>query len=240
MVIHWHCPNDYNTFTFVPDNFIINDVCFVKNNTAYAITANEQDSNIHFLRTLDGGSSWNTVSILPHVDNVFLQTGYTRLSFINSEVGWVSTHYGMFKTTNGGLTWVHQYVPPGNVTNVSAIDANTCYIGSVAYIVRLFQEIHKIIKTTDGGASWQEVFSVITGGIPDLGPPIQAFQFVSPTTGYMVRGGEAIYKSTDGAVTWNEVVAVHSSTSSFLDLHFTDAGRGWACSTGGQILRYQQ
>jgi photosystem II stability/assembly factor-like uncharacterized protein len=231
--------NDYNDFTIVPDNFIINDVCFVKNNIAYAITANEQDTEIHFLRTTDGGRSWNRVSNLPRIDTVFRgQIGYTRLSFINSQVGWVSTHYGMFKTTNGGLTWLHQYQPLGNIINISAIDVNTCYIQFVGSIPALSQEIHKISKTTDGGTTWREVFSAKTGGFPSLGPSIQAFQFVNANTGYMVRG-QWIYKSTDGGVNWSKVVSIHSSLCSFTDIYFTDANNGWACSSEGQIVRYK-
>jgi photosystem II stability/assembly factor-like uncharacterized protein len=228
--------HDYNNYQILPEKFSINDSWFMKNNFAYAITASQQDTNIHFLRTIDGGSSWNTVSILPRIGNIS-QTGPTRLAFINSQTGWASTPYGMFKTTNGGQVWSHLYVPPGIITNISAVDANTCYIEFIAFQRTTGVEIDKISKTTDGGANWQEVLSENTG-LPSLGPSIQAFQFVNSTTGYMVRG-KWIYKSTDGGVSWVKEVSIHSSLCGFTDIYFTDANHGWACSSEGQILRYQ-
>jgi photosystem II stability/assembly factor-like uncharacterized protein len=144
----------------------------------------------------------------------------------------------MFKTTNGGLTWSHLYKPPGVITNISAIDANTCFIEFIAFQRQTGIEIDKISKTTDGGSNWQEVFSENTVA-PGLGPNVQAFQFVNASTGYLVRG-KWIYKSIDGGINWSKVVSIHSSLCGFTDIYFTDANHGWACSGQGQILRYQQ
>ena len=229
--------HDYNNFTIIQDNLVINDNWFIKNNIAYGITANQSGTDINFLKTINGGSSWNTVSTLPRIGSL-IEIGVTRLAFINSEIGWAATPYGMFKTTNGGLTWSHLYKPPGVITNINAIDANTCYILFEAFQRTTGIQIDKISKTTDGGSSWEEVFSENTYA-PGLGPNLQALQFVNANTGYLVRG-KWIYKSTDGGVTWSKVVSIHSSLCGFTDIYFTDANHGWACSGQGQILRYQQ
>jgi photosystem II stability/assembly factor-like uncharacterized protein len=229
---------DYINFNVVPDLFLIDDCWFGKNNNAYAVTATVQDTNIHFLKSIDGGTSWTSVSILPKAGNI-IQTGVTRLAFVDSQTGWVSTPYGMFKTTNAGLSWTHLYAPPGIITNISAVDANICYVEFIANNVPQNQEIDQISKTTDGGASWQVVFNETTGFTPPLGPSIQTLQFVDANTGYLGRG-QWIYKSTDGGVNWNKVVAIHSSFCGFTDLYFTDANHGWACSVQGQLLRFKQ
>jgi len=223
--------HDSNHFTILPDSFNINDSWLSSNNVGFAITANDQDTSIHFLKTINGGTSWNTVSIIPRA-TLITNVGVTRLAFVNSQTGWVSTPYGLFKTTNGGLSWSLQYTPPGIITNLSAVDSYTCYIEFIAF--RAWDEIGTISKTTDGGINWQVVFSVTTGPGTD---PIQAFQFVNATTGYMARG-TSIYKSTDGGINWDKEVSIHSSLCSFEDIYFTDANHGWACSTEGQIVRY--
>ncbi len=225
--------HDFNNFTVVPDSLTINDNSFLSNNTGYGITANQQDTDIHFVKTINGGDSWTTISTLPRIGTIH-QIGVTRLAFINSQIGWVSTPYGLFKTTDGGLTWTSQYIPPGIITNISAVDVNTCYIEFIAFQgVNL--EIDKISKSTDGGSNWQEQFTVGAGS----GPVIESFQFVNASTGYMTRG-RWIYKSTDGGVNWNKVVAINSASCNFYDIYFTDANHGWACSGTGQILRFQQ
>jgi photosystem II stability/assembly factor-like uncharacterized protein len=227
---------DYNNFTFLQDNFVINDNWFVKNSIAYAITTNRNGTDINFLQTINGGSTWDMVSVLPQIGPL-MEFGPTHLSFINSQIGWTSTPYAMFKTTTGGLTWSNQYKPAGMITNISAIDANTCYI--VLYELQPTPGVVKntVLKTTDGGTSWQEVFS--KNYLPGESE-IKKFQFVNATTGYMVRGNW-IYKSNDGGVNWKEVVYLNSSNMFlFTDIYFSDANHGWACSSEGHLLRYKQ
>jgi photosystem II stability/assembly factor-like uncharacterized protein len=220
--------HDYKNFTVLDDNLHINDTRFFTNNVGYAITANNQDTAIHFLKTVDGGISWLDVGTIPRMP-LITNVGVTRLAFVNSQTGWASTPYGLFKTTNSGLSWSFQYAPPGIITNICAVDGNTCYAGLIAYSG--LDDICTIIRTTDGGATWQQVFSAIN----DFG----AFWFVSADTGYKV-GWKWIYKSTDGGVSWNKEVAIHSSQCGFTDIYFTDSNHGWACSAEGQIVRYLQ
>jgi hypothetical protein len=46
--------HDYNNFTILPDNFVINDNWFIKNNIGYAITANQNGTDINFLKSING------------------------------------------------------------------------------------------------------------------------------------------------------------------------------------------
>jgi photosystem II stability/assembly factor-like uncharacterized protein len=222
--------HNYNNFSEVKNDYIINDNWFLKNNIGYGVTANDQETTIYFLKTTNGAATWDTVSSLPLLP-IVTNVDVTRLAFVDSLTGWVTTPYGIFKTSDGGMHWSLQYQPQGIIINICAVDANTCYVGY--YSNRANDQLDRISKTTDGGSNWDVVFS------KDTGPNVNAFWFVSPDVGYMVRE-RRIYKSTDGGVTWNIVVSINSAICGFTDIYFTDVNHGWACSIQGQLLRFAQ
>jgi len=222
--------HDFNSFSVKPDNLLINDSWFWSNNNAYAISANDQDTSIHFLKTANGGTSWTDISIIPRKP-LITNLGITHVAFVNNLVGWATTPYGVYKTINGGLDWTFQHAPTGIITHLSVVDANTCFIFYFAN--QAFNTVDRIAKTTDGGANWQEVFNETTRN------SVSGIWFVNASTGYMARGN-GIFKSSDGGVSWSKVIAINSSQCGFMDIFFTDANHGWACSVGGQIVRFVQ
>ena len=222
--------HDFNNFSVVPDNLLINDSWFWSSNNGYGISANDQDTSIHFMKTTNGGTSWTDLGVIPRKP-IITNMGMTHLAFVNNQIGWASTPYGMYKTMNGGLDWTFQHAPSGIITHLSAVDANTCFIKYFSN--QAFNTVDRIARTTDGGANWQEVFNETTR------ISVEAIWFVNASTGYMSRGN-GIYKSTDGGSSWSKVVAINSSQCGFTDIFFPDANHGWACSAGGQIVRFVQ
>jgi len=222
--------HNYTNFSEVTNDFIISDNKFVKNKVGYAVTANDQETTIYFLKTTDGAVSWDTVSSLPLLP-IVTNVDVTRLSFVDSLTGWITTPYGIFKTSDGGSNWLLQTAPQGIIINICAVDKNTCYVEY--YLNRALDRLDRIIKTTDGGSSWNIIFS------KDTGPNVEALSFVTADVGYMVRWNR-VYKTTDGGASWNPVVSINSSRCYFIDIYFADANHGWACSTDGQILRFVQ
>jgi photosystem II stability/assembly factor-like uncharacterized protein len=85
-----------------------------------------------------------------------------------------------------------------------------------------------IIKTSDGGSSWEEVFTCV--------PPafITDIKFPTPTTGYAV-GDYLIVKSTDGGDTWTQIPAPTGST--VRGAWFMDKNVGLICGQGSEIWR---
>ena len=226
--------HDYINFSIIPDSHnYLNDIWFYGNNTGYAITANDQDTAIHFKKTIDGGTTWTTISIIPRMPPI-TNVGITKMSFVNSQVGWISTPYGVYKTTNGGLNWTFQYAPFGIISEICATDLNTVFIFHLAFVSGgLLPNLDKIVKSTDGGVTWQVVFT------NNVYPSIEAIWFVSSSVGYIARGNY-IYKTVDGGINWEKAVAINSSVCGFMDIYFSDANHGWACSHRGQILRFQK
>ena len=159
-------------------------------------------NNSQYLRTTDGGKNW-TVSTI---------TGATGLkggsiSAIDANTAYVAmnsnTNDGIFKTTDGGLTWVKQgsaFSGSGGFPNVvHFFDANN---GVCAGDPR--NGYWEIYTTTDGGAFWSRVPS---GNIP---PPLSGEGGISGNEARIVVGNSfwfstwagSLYRTTDRGMTW--------------------------------------
>jgi photosystem II stability/assembly factor-like uncharacterized protein len=199
--------NSFDSVTIMSD--VINDAYFGNATTVYAVGKS-------FWKSTNAGSTWTKLYDFPSM-------GYKSLHFLTDQIGWMAGTGGVFKTTNGGVTWEQKTVAPGfdfssSVGSVYFIDGNTGYISDGSHIG----------KTTNGGTSWSRIFTANS--------PYQDLHFVSATTGYFTDS-KYIYKTIDGGTTWNKEVALQNKT--IIELHFTDATHGWACGTGGVILKFQ-
>ena len=109
--------------------------------------------------------------------------------FADNMNGWAVGDNGtIVATTDGGTTWMIQ---SGNTDQplraVFFIDANTGWIsgGNLS---------KALLKTTDGGAYWQDIAPAnVPNQLLDIG-------FIDANTGWMVA--DSIYKTTDGGITW--------------------------------------
>ena len=101
-----------------------------------------------------------------------------------------SGNAGIFKSTNGGATWVRS----GTTHFASAliIDPTT---PSTLYAVTGFGQLS---KSTDSGASWRTA----TSGLPRDEIRALAIDSKTPNTVYATTYQFGLFKSTDGAETW--------------------------------------
>ncbi|WP_426430933.1 T9SS type A sorting domain-containing protein [Winogradskyella sp. HB-48] len=142
----------------------------------------------------DATSGWN-----PGVGRITsLAIDDTNLDHIiaGSETG------GVWKSTDGGLTWT---VLSDNLSNIDVYalaidptDSDTYYWGSTG---------GTIFKSTDGGLTWSPVTSLSSGIVNKI--------LVDPTNSlklYASVQGNGLYKSTDGGVTWNSIYFVATGT----------------------------
>ncbi len=86
-------------------SFINKEVGFMCGGIPYMISA---DTNAVFLKTTDGGLTWNGKS--------FNRSDFTSLYFVNENVGYLTSEGSYyFKTSDGGDTWTLNLLPgPGN------------------------------------------------------------------------------------------------------------------------------
>ncbi len=151
--------------------------------------------------------------------------GASRRGSIESRVGRLFAHVSMALILVVSLalptmaiaapvpTWTWQNpLPDGSsLSSVQFVDANTGWaVGDGGTIV----------KTTDGGASWNSQNSGAT-------TRLSCVQFVDANTGWAVGDGGTIVKTTDGGATWS---AQNSGTTNqwLSSVCFVDSNRGWA------------
>jgi len=120
------------------------DIFFVSPTRGWVVNGDGE-----IFRTTDGGDSWERQLHLP--DTYFRSCG-----FVNEEKGWVGTLFGnplLYATTDGGATWTPVTAigapQPTGICGIWAVD------DSVAYACGRYDAPARVIKTTNGGATWQ-------------------------------------------------------------------------------------
>jgi hypothetical protein len=125
---------------------------------------------------------------------------------------------GVWRSTTGGywtpLTDTQCNLNVGAVT-VDAADPNVIYAGTGEYNVGSWG--CGILRSTDGGASWQQLaataFRVTRGGIPDGSAAIAKLVVSRPAGGdvsntvVLVGTDVGVYRSPDGGATWSGVLS---------------------------------
>ncbi|HEY5123242.1 MAG TPA: T9SS type A sorting domain-containing protein [Ignavibacteria bacterium] len=202
--------------------------------------------------TKGGGGAMSTVGSMyysqnsgavfhPFLNLTYYDENVQKLSFINSQTGWVTTTFStdipefrrkIFKTTNHGLNWTMQFrdsiglsgYPVGDM-EIQFINQNTgfsVYYRSPTYI--------KFIKTTDGGSTWD------SASIPYN--KYKALFFADANTGWIC--GEyywdsvMIIRTTNAGSNWE----VQKKGDKIINsIYFVNNLTGWAVGLDGTILK---
>ncbi len=139
-------------------------------------------SNGKIYHTSSGGNKWDSTD----VDQAFLQ-----LDFTSPELGYALTENTLYKTIDGGNTWLSLELP-GNPEPALYFPDNLN--GLVSGAGRLF-------KTSNGGETWT---TILTEGISFLD-----YFFISPSVVVAVAASmkdyQCIWKSIDCGMTWKNV-----------------------------------
>ncbi len=132
-------------------------------------------------------------------------------------LGWV------IRSADGGGTWSRASVSDDFFTDIHFPTAQTGYIcGSSG----------TLLKTTDGGATWQTIRK--GGATKPKRQPFQALWFEDEQRGWLAGDGGLLWRTTDGGSTW-AVIEQADSDVDFMDV-FARQGKGWACGTKGRVV----
>jgi photosystem II stability/assembly factor-like uncharacterized protein len=136
------------------------------------------------LRTEDAGNAWTDIS------NSSINGSLQSVWFISPDTGFAgrSSTFGMYKTTNGGLTW----------------NQNFGYYFTNCYVIHFLNDTlgfagafgNAIFRTTNGGENWSQQ------SYPQLSEYIRSFDFADSLRGMAVAGGY-IYRTINGGTTWS-------------------------------------
>jgi photosystem II stability/assembly factor-like uncharacterized protein len=117
----------------------------------------------------------------------------------NASTGYIVGDGGVILlTTNGGQNWQRQFctLPSGETLRLRL--RSVCFVPdiqvttSVGYIVG---DSGTILKTTNGGSSWQKLPSPVDVNLKNL-------DFISPNLGFVVGEKSTLLKTTDGGNSW--------------------------------------
>jgi photosystem II stability/assembly factor-like uncharacterized protein len=199
-----------------------------------------------FLGTKNGGTSWQKIQMAGVFDGQFL----------DASNGYVTTGAGLFKTTDGGKTFIRaNSFSGGGAAGLFFLDKNNGWFsnsqlnktqdGGVSflpagpalplaiYAIQFTDPLHGWLagggggfRTTDGGATLITMTQNTSGG--DI-------QFFDNNNGYVLSNGKS-FSTTDGGVTLNLLCSIHKSI--LFEIHFTDPDHGWTAGLGGYVYRY--
>jgi probable HAF family extracellular repeat protein len=159
----------------------------------------------NIIRTVDGGQTWTTVSGGVGSSGVY---PYWSVDFADATHGVILRSDALLLTADAGTTLVPQRNGSASVVNrLFALDAQHAWAAA---------RNAEILRTTNGGASWQPVALFANAN----GADVSDVDFVDESNGWAtVKAGPPgfVYHSTDGGATWQNASAPATGALSGVD-----------------------
>jgi PKD repeat protein len=151
-------------------------------------------------KTTNGGASWSTNTDLLSVigcSDIAIDPTNTQTMYLATGDGDAGDSYsmGVFKSTDGGLTW--NSLPNLSWTRNQARTISRLLINPTNPLIIMAFGSSGIWRTTDGGSTWSQPTGTFNG-IKDA-----EFKPGDPNTVY--AAGTVFKKSTDGGLTWTTI-----------------------------------
>ncbi len=163
------------------------------------------NNGIGVLKSVDGGSSWSTTGLHFNTNEKIVVTDIL-INPNNHNVIYASTYSpaggsantGIFKTSNGGISWTRLSANMYVDLELKPNDSQTIYAGT---------KVGMIYRSTNGGASWTKVLDDYNNGGRRIALAVSSNQ---PTWVYAVEANSAdklygVYKSTNNGATFNMI-----------------------------------
>jgi photosystem II stability/assembly factor-like uncharacterized protein len=143
------------------------------------------------VRTTDNGGTFTALGKITHNDTVAVDLSDPERKVILA--GAHETKNVLWKSVDGGQNWVDigASLPAKTCVNPLILDANT-------YLLGCTYESEGILRTTDGGSTWNEV--------SDLGGSDVPLRASDGSIYWATRGIAGLMRSTDDGLTWTQVV----------------------------------
>lgn len=177
--------------------------------------------NGEVLTTTDGGDSWRKQTVVPGAAQVGgLANGVTDIAFVTPSNGVVSGGGKIFRTSDAGTSWT----PVGPAIASATFDFIDANIGFA------LGRKSDLLKTVDGGATWNPVAGDGTTNGTD-------FSGISCADANHCIGstisGRPLFRTENGGTTW---AAVTASSQTLASVKFTSATHAIAVGAGGTLV----
>lgn len=213
----------------------LSSISIVDTNVIWAIALDNSaplDYTIkEFTKSIDGGENWTAGTINLGANTTGL--GITSISAVSNQIAWISAAPdvsglgGVWKTNDGGLTWIQQTTalfnnPDDSYTSfVHFWDASNGVTGGDTESGNF-----EIYTTSDGGNNWNRV---VGSNIPASLNGETGYVGVTSVIGNIFWFGTSagrIFKSMDKGLTWTVTDSVVSTDFSLDRFSFSDANKG--------------
>jgi photosystem II stability/assembly factor-like uncharacterized protein len=187
------------------------DVDFVNEKDGWVVG----DSGV-ILRSTDGGESWQRQTC-PIEDYLF------TVDFIDIKNGWICSRNSILRTTNGGKNWEVIYskdLDEGRFRDIQFITKRT---GFVVGGKGSFGSIGVLIKTEDGGETWQQ-------SSLDNSPTLTHISIADEQNIWICGFGGTILSTSDTGLTWTNGNLNILPAPSLTTIQFVDKYNGWVGS----------
>ena len=189
----------FNSYTADSNYFSVgfDDIVFLGRDTGY-ITSYEVRGGM--LRTFDGGNTWNPMPTGPQQGG----PGGSELVFANADTAYSDGGSGldaMIHTYNCGVSWSQTNVPLSickSFFRIKLLHDSIIYVLCSAAADAGYSGWLYLIKSTDYGTDWQEIYRFQQFGTGDL--------CILDDTTFLVLCNDYIYKSTNAGYTFDSVL----------------------------------
>ena len=208
------------------DNRLFN-VLSVSDNKVWA-----SGENGTVLKSIDGGESWENIwtgaDTLCVYNVAEVDENSVLISTSIDEQGTYAAH--IFRTSDGGNTWVDVYSQTGGFINsIKMFDQlNGIATGDPV------DGVWTVIKTTDGGNTWFSI-SDPPAAIDNEQSYLNSTTWVDNSTGWFGTNKPRAYRTSDGGNTWTAVDI--PDLSRVYSIAFNMSGMGIAVNYNGQMAR---
>ncbi|HAY34897.1 MAG TPA: hypothetical protein DCY06_12270 [Bacteroidetes bacterium] len=203
----------------ITDGLVVPNAVYFANATTGYVTNN---NNGKVFVTTDAGATWTFGDGTTEPQYAAVSSG--------SDVFSVGRSGTTTKSTDGGTT----YTLMGNavtITQIRKIKFINATLGiGTAGSTTTGDSLGFLIKTTDGGNTWNQLPYNFKNIVYSLATP-------TPTTWYVGRGRNAIFKTTDAGATFVEQTQPTTGTHNFLDISFADENNGYAVTSTGGVIK---
>lgn len=158
-----------------------------------------------FLST-NGGNSFSSRNLPFGGEPSFISANNSR----NMWLGTTREPSGLFRTTNGGITWDSVALRPKSICVWFGVSFPTQQVGyAVGGIFKTGLRSNAVFKTTNGGQTWDSLAN-FPQGVANVNQQWGAY-FKNASTGFVVGAKDMLTSTTDGGQTWVELNRVDNS-----------------------------
>lgn len=164
----------------------------------------------------------NTVSFSQWNFHYVMAQRLTTIFTFDTSYVWIGGDNGaVHKSTNGGTNWIDYSTGTGNTVN-------GLYFSSITNGISICG--NQVLKTTDGGETWSETFSIL-GQFTSLFFINNQIGFA---TGYNPTFGSFVYLTSNGGNNWTSNILI--DTLKFNSIFFVNENTGFICGGSPAVV----